>query len=325
MRIHPRTVLAAAVLGLSASPALGQSFPPDSRVVVSTRVRPDGAAAARLRPVCDTSRAVGETMNNTQRLALDELLGSRVTRLAVEGVSADWRDTAQVVYAAGVMLGARPQRLARGPSWSESSWSPEFRILGRVHYENGHVGRFQLAHFVHVCIEDADGGERWFRLLPGELWPRGLTQSDEGTYELSVDDQERQRQREAYETRPVRIGSYVGMVEAGVDVAGELGGEAPPRRRPRIYYREYGYRARAGERFVVTVSSAAFQPYVEIGHGPASGHQGFLKADVTPPEGEAKASRAEHTSLNDYNFTIRVGSIVDERTGPFTLRIERQR
>jgi hypothetical protein len=341
MRIHPLAVLLAiSLLDAAASPASAQYIHPDSRVVIATRVRPDGATAARQRPVCDTLASAGATRMNDERFMLDQLLGG-VTRLEVAGVSADWRDTAQVHLAVSRTLASRPRRLTRGPNWRESSWSPEFRITGRVHYENGHVGRFQLAHFVHVCIEDAQGRDRWFRLLPGELWFDGPPQQDEGTYELQGDrpgqrpmpdstaqdfsgDHPGQGRLPEETPRPVSIGSFAGPVQAGVEVSGELGGAGPENRGPRIHYRDYAYQARAGEHFTVVVSSSAFRPYVQIGIGEGSGREGFV-ALGTVSGGKARTPTAEHTSLRDFVYTIRVGSIVDEQAGPFTLRIERQR
>jgi hypothetical protein len=84
-------------------------------------------------------------------------------------------------------------------------------------------------------------------------------------------------------------------------------------------FQEFTYRARAGERLRVRVSSSDIDAYVALGTGTRNGFQALAEDDDGGPGLDAEL---EWTVEEDGDYTIRVSSAVFGEMGPFILRLD---
>ncbi len=116
-------------------------------------------------------------------------------------------------------------------------------------------------------------------------------------------------------------GSFVGPVRAGQDVAGTLGEGADDADETVQFYHDYTYRAAAGERLTIHVTSDDVDVYVGIGTG---GGDDFVPLGEDDDGGEGLNARLEHTVEQAGEYTIRVTSAYPAR-GPYVLRVDSTR
>jgi hypothetical protein len=88
------------------------------------------------------------------------------------------------------------------------------------------------------------------------------------------------------------------------------------------YYQEFSYRARAGERLQVRVSSGDIDPYVALGTGTGDDFDAMAEDDDGGPGFDAKLS---WTVEEDGVYVIRVSSALPGESGPFVLRLRSTR
>jgi hypothetical protein len=118
---------------------------------------------------------------------------------------------------------------------------------------------------------------------------------------------------------PEVVGSVVGPVSAGRDVQGELGGDAEDDGST-LWYHEYTYRARAGERLTIRVSSDEIDSYVMIGRGTGDAFEQIWEDDDS---GEGLNAEMEFEAPEAGEYTIRVTSAYPQ-TGAYVLRVDRE-
>jgi len=94
--------------------------------------------------------------------------------------------------------------------------------------------------------------------------------------------------------------------------------ESSPRNEAGGYYQEFSYRARAGERLRVRVSSDDIDPYVALGRGTGARFAVIVEDDDSGPDLDAELGWTVEAAGQ---YTIRVFSADPGQTGEFVLRI----
>lgn len=109
-------------------------------------------------------------------------------------------------------------------------------------------------------------------------------------------------------------------LRAGQSARGELGpGDA--QLADESYFEDYTYRARRGERLVVTLQSADFDAVLYVGRGGSGG--GALENQVANDDGGGGTnSRVEYVADRDGPVTVRVNTLRGGETGAYTVRVE---
>lgn len=115
-------------------------------------------------------------------------------------------------------------------------------------------------------------------------------------------------------------GETVGPVTLGRDIRGELRGEVTEEDWT-MFYHDYTYRATAGERLVIRVSSEELDSYVFIGRGQG---EAFELLSENDDDGEDLDSLLEFQVPAAGEYVIRVSTAAPDQTGPYVLRVERQ-
>jgi hypothetical protein len=116
-------------------------------------------------------------------------------------------------------------------------------------------------------------------------------------------------------------GSFIGPVRAGRDVRGTLG-EGHEGDELVQFYHDYTYRAAAGERLVIRVSSDEIDSYVSLGTGTGDDF-GLIVEDDDSGEGLNAELEFEVEEAGEY--TIRVTSAYAGMVGAYVLRVESER
>lgn len=116
-------------------------------------------------------------------------------------------------------------------------------------------------------------------------------------------------------------GSVIGPIRAGQDVQGTLGEGADDGEELVQYYHDYTYRAAAGERLTIRVSSDEIDSYVSIGTGTGDDFSLLAEDDDS---GEVLNAQLEYEVEEAGEYTIRVTSAFPDR-GPYVLHVERER
>lgn len=116
------------------------------------------------------------------------------------------------------------------------------------------------------------------------------------------------------------VGTFVGPVQANAEVRGTLG-DGPVSEDDIVqHYREYSYRAAAGERLSISVMGEDFDSYVSIGRGQGEAFESLAEDD---DGGEELDSLLEFEVPEAGTYTIRVTSAFPGQAGPFVLRVNR--
>lgn len=117
-------------------------------------------------------------------------------------------------------------------------------------------------------------------------------------------------------------GSVIGPVQAGREMRGTLGEGADEDDEELVqYYHDYTYRAAAGERLTIRVSSDEIDAYVAIGTGAGDDFSALAEDDDS---GELLNARLEHEVGDAGEYIIRVTSAFPDR-GAYVLLVERER
>lgn len=116
-------------------------------------------------------------------------------------------------------------------------------------------------------------------------------------------------------------GSLAGPVRAGAAVQGTLGDGGPEGEEVVKFYRDYTYRAAAGERLSIRVRSEEVDSYVSIGRGQGEAFEALAEDD---DGGDALDSLLEFEVPEAGSYVIRVTSAMAGQSGPFTLQVERE-
>lgn len=86
------------------------------------------------------------------------------------------------------------------------------------------------------------------------------------------------------------------------------------------YYDDYTFYATAGTRVVITMRSSAFDTYLNIGRGTGSDFQSLASNDDKPGS-SGTDSEIEYTIPTTGQYTIRANSLMEEKTGNYTLSL----
>lgn len=119
--------------------------------------------------------------------------------------------------------------------------------------------------------------------------------------------------------RPVEPRAAAIRLDAAV--TGELG-EGDAVADDDTYFDPYVYRARAGERIVVEMSSEAFDTYLAIGRGTGAAWE-LLESNDDADGGEGTDSRLEFTAPAAGDYIIRANALSQGGTGAYTVRVTR--
>ncbi|HST61585.1 MAG TPA: hypothetical protein VLK84_22970 [Longimicrobium sp.] len=114
------------------------------------------------------------------------------------------------------------------------------------------------------------------------------------------------------------VGTFAGAVQANGDMAGTLGDGPADENDIVQYYREYSYRAAAGERLSIHVRGTDLDPYVSIGRGQGEAFEALAEDD---DGGEELNALLEFEVPEAGTYTIRVTSAYPGQAGPFVLRV----
>jgi hypothetical protein len=161
--------------------------------------------------------------------------------------------------------------------------------------------------------------------MGGETGPYTL-RVQEGAAEFPEEDEdfdEEEMDEELFEeTEFTYEGAVIGPVQAGREVRGTLGEGADENDGELVqYYHDYTYRAAAGERLTIRVSSDEIDAYVAIGMG---GGDDFAALAEDDDSGEVLNARLEHEVEDAGEYVIRVTSAFPDR-GSYVLLVESER
>lgn len=141
---------------------------------------------------------------------------------------------------------------------------------------------------------------------------------DEEYEEEGIDEEIVEEDSIATETAPVvESGGGEHPFRTGQPVEGRLGDGVPQDEDGR-YYEEYIFRARAGERIAVAVSSDEFDPFVQVGREMGDDFEPLAEDDDSGPDLDAELTWSPETSGV---YTVRVTSALDDATGAYVLRV----
>lgn len=173
---------------------------------------------------------------------------------------------------------------------------------------------------LHVIVRDFSGevgGPYTLRVQTGAAEP--VVEEDEGDFEGEYEgDYEGDYEGEGDEGMDAEmVGTFVGPVRADAEVRGTLG-DNPSEEDVAQYYREYSYRAAAGERLSISVVGEELDSFVSIGRGQGEAFEALAEDD---DGGEDLDSLLEFEVPEAGTYTIRVTSAFPGQTGPFVLRV----
>ncbi|HEX2205739.1 MAG TPA: hypothetical protein VHG91_20670 [Longimicrobium sp.] len=116
-----------------------------------------------------------------------------------------------------------------------------------------------------------------------------------------------------------------GAITPGGGTASGTLDESDPRLGDDSYAEYWSYRARAGERLVITMKSDAFDTYLVFGRRDADGTFDTIESnDDGDEDGDGTDSRLEVTVDEAGEYVIRANSLSGGETGAYTLRVERR-
>lgn len=164
---------------------------------------------------------------------------------------------------------------------------------------------------VYVVVRSFSGesaGPYTLRVEPGAAEP--VEEEDEGGFD-----------GEEYVEDFQLSGSFVGPVQPGAALSGTLG-DGQDEEEVVKYYRDYSYRAAAGERLTIRAGSEEIDTFVSIGRGQGEAFEALAEDD---DGGEDLNSLLEFEVPEAGTYTIRVTSALPGQAGPFTLQVERAR
>jgi hypothetical protein len=179
-----------------------------------------------------------------------------------------------------------------------------------------------------LVVELEESGE--YRLIVrsflGEDMGPYTLRVQEGAAEFPQDEEdfdEEEMDEELFEESEFTYeGSVIGPVQAGREVNGTLGEGADEDEEELVqYYHDYTYRAAAGERLTIRVSSDEIDSYVAIGTGAGDDFAALAEDDDS---GELLNARLEHEVEDAGEYIIRVTSAFPDR-GSYVLLVERER
>jgi hypothetical protein len=177
---------------------------------------------------------------------------------------------------------------------------------------------------VHVVVRSfsgESGGAYTLRVEAGAAEPVEEAEDFVGegsAYEVGTDTLAGMEEYEDFELS----GTFVGPVQAGAAVQGTLGDGEDEGEEIRVYYRDYAFRAAAGERLVIRVRSEEVDSYVGIGHGRGDEFAALAEDD---DGGDGLDSLLEWEAPEAGTYTIRVTTAIPGQSGPFRLQVERAR
>jgi hypothetical protein len=175
------------------------------------------------------------------------------------------------------------------------------------------------AREVYVILRSFSGesaGGYTLRVEPGAAEP---VEDEEGEWEDDEEGDWADGDTVGIDIDVELVGTFVGAVQAGADVQGTLGEAGAEGMESVQHYREYSYRAAAGERFTITVTADELDPYVGIGTGRGDEYAAMAEDD---DGGEELNALLEFEAPEAATYTIRVTSAFPGQTGPFVLRVE---
>ena len=166
---------------------------------------------------------------------------------------------------------------------------------------------------LHVVVRSFSGdvgGPYALRVLTGAAEP--VVEEDEGDFEADFEG-------EGDEGMDAEmVGTFVGPVQANAEVRGTLGDAPASEEEIFQYYREYSYRAAAGERLSISVMGEELDSYVSIGRGRGDAFEALAEDD---DGGEDLDSLLEFEVPQADTYTIRVTTAFPGQTGAFVLRV----
>jgi hypothetical protein len=168
-------------------------------------------------------------------------------------------------------------------------------------------------HVIVRSFSGEPGGSYTLRVQPGAAEP--VVEEDEGEGDYEGEDYEGEGDEMA---DAVMTGTFVGPVRANADVSGSLGDAQPDDSGMVQYYREYSYRAAAGELLTIEVSAPDLDPFVRVGRGQGEAFESLAEDD---DGGDGLDSRLEFEAPEAGTYTIRVTSAYPGQAGPFVLRV----
>ncbi|HEX2208880.1 MAG TPA: PPC domain-containing protein [Longimicrobium sp.] len=217
--------------------------------------------------------------------------------------------------------------LARGDRKEESSYVDTWTYMGRagetlvitLRSEDFDAflkaGEYEAGECRELEHNDNGGGGRDARMtveLPGDgayhIHVSSVDQGDTGTYTLLV---ERAAERPASPPMPIAPGETLD---------GRLT-ESDGREGDGSYFDAWTFRGRAGETFVITLSSQDFDAFLRFGRMAGDEFESMETDDDGAHEGTD--SRLTVTLAHDGEYVIRAGTYDADETGAYTLRLER--
>jgi hypothetical protein len=164
-------------------------------------------------------------------------------------------------------------------------------------------------HVIVRAFSGEVGGPYTLRVQTGAAEP--VVEEDEGDFEGDYEG-------EGDEGMDAEmVGTFVGPVQANAEVRGTLG-DNPSDEDVAQYYREYSYRAEAGERLSISVTGEELDSFVSIGRGQGEAFEALAEDD---DGGEDLDSLLEFEVPEAGTYTIRVTSAFPGQAGPFVLRV----
>lgn len=174
---------------------------------------------------------------------------------------------------------------------------------------------------------DGEGGGRYtLRVTEGDVsgeWDDEESEDgpDEGDADMEDEDEDVEDSGSSDEDFS-GVGPDVLAVTANDEVEGVLSESSAEDPNGGGRFQEFTYRARAGERLRVRVSSSDIDAYVALGTGTGEEFQAIAEDDDGGPGLDAEL---EWTVAEAGEYTIRVSSAVFAETGPFVVRVDSDR
>ncbi len=171
---------------------------------------------------------------------------------------------------------------------------------------------------LHVIVRSFSGdvgGPYTLRVQTGAAEP--VVEEDEGDYEGEGEGEDFEGEGDEGMDAPM-VGTFVGPVQANTNVSGTLGDGSASEEDVVQHYREYSYRAAAGELLSISVMGEELDAFVSIGRGQGEAFEALAEDD---DGGEDLDSLLEFEVPEAGTYTIRVTSAFPGQAGPFVLRV----
>ncbi|WP_420130468.1 hypothetical protein [Longimicrobium sp.] len=168
----------------------------------------------------------------------------------------------------------------------------------------------------HVVIRSYSGdlvGAYTLRVVEGAVQDEWDDEDDEEWVDEDADDEDSDQNAEDFSG----TGSYIVPVRVGERMSEELG-PGDGANSDGIYYQQFTYRARAGERLNIRVESEEFDAFVSIGMGVFEQFQTLAADD--DGGGDLNAELA-YTVPRDGDYVIQVSSAVAGQAGAYALLV----